>query len=186
MAAISKPVSSLTKRSGGGDRWLALLGASLLLAAGYQLFTSSRRKPTVLDPYATQQPTWIRSSVNPSALPSATTTSIQNGYPLPQVGSRRNPDDLVNSTALELVLQETTNDFVIRFERQQIYNPTLLVADDGTLVMYTRFEGRNSIGRWKSCPTTSLYRAQDCPVPDMRMISFLATCRLDPATLQCM
>lgn len=91
-----------------------------------------------------------------------------------------------NATALELLLSDTRNDFAVRFERQQIYNPTLVMdSASGSLLMYTRFEGRNSIGRWKFCPTDSLYQTQACPVPDLRMVSFVATCRLNPATFQC-
>lgn len=86
----------------------------------------------------------------------------------------------------QLVLEDTERTFVVQFERQQIYNPTLIIRKDGALMMYTRFEGRNSIGRWKTCPTTSLYQTQVCPAPDLRMVSFVASCRLQPSTFRCM
>ena len=86
----------------------------------------------------------------------------------------------------EMLLRDLEHDFAVTFERQQVYNPTLALAPANTdddkrydgLVMYTRFEGRNSVGRWQSCPTDTLYESQACPVPDLRMISFVVTCKL--------
>lgn len=68
--------------------------------------------------------------------------------------------------------------------RSVIYNPALAMVD-GRLHLFARHEGRHLSNEWRDCPTTSLHApARACPVPSLRMVSFLVTAELDPASLQ--
>lgn len=80
----------------------------------------------------------------------------------------------------EVRLGNTTHAFIAKFTREELYNPTMVMLGS-TVWLFVRFEGRNSTGSWAQCPDDSLYSLRPCPVQDMRMISFVAHCKLNSA-----
>lgn len=80
----------------------------------------------------------------------------------------------------EVRLANTTHAFIAKFTREELYNPTMVMLGS-TVWLFVRFEGRNSTGSWAQCPDDSLYSLRPCPVQDMRMISFVAHCKLNSA-----
>jgi len=59
-----------------------------------------------------------------------------------------------------------------------VYNPAVTVHN-GRLWMVARHEGRNRTGAWTTCPDHSLATTRACPVPTLRMVSFVVRCQLD-------
>jgi hypothetical protein len=80
----------------------------------------------------------------------------------------------------EVRLANTAHAFIAKFTREELYNPTMVMLGS-TVWLFVRFEGRNSTGSWVQCPDNSLYSLRPCPVQDMRMISFVAHCKLNSA-----
>ena len=92
---------------------------------------------------------------------------------------------LNSTTTSELRLAAQRHHFQATFtSRWEMYNPCIVVDEQGNLHMYTRIEGRNQTGTYSMCPRSSLQELWPCPVQHIRMISFLAHCQLD-ANLQC-
>ena len=69
---------------------------------------------------------------------------------------------------------------VVYTERSQVYNPAITVYG-GRIWMVARHEGRNRTGAWTACPDRSLATIRKCPVPTLRMVSFVVRCQLDAA-----
>eukprot|EP00051_Salpingoeca_urceolata_P005104 m.70332 g.70332 ORF g.70332 m.70332 type:complete len:440 (+) comp14060_c0_seq3:86-1405(+) len=88
-----------------------------------------------------------------------------------------------SSQELRLGRQLTVPTSIITYtHRVEVYNPALTVYN-GKVFMVARHEGRNMTAMWQTCPDTSLSTSRPCPVPDLRMISFVVLCELGPDLL---
>lgn len=161
--------------------FLLLCGAVFIVLAGEDVVTALWDRSSERDPSTVGSST---PAMKTRLMPKITTNLQEPALRVREHNAALKPSSL---SALapwgEVRLQTTKHKFAIKFSRAEIYNPALALQPDG-FWLYARFEGRNATGSWAACPVESLETTRDCPVQDLRMVSFVVRCKLD-ATWAC-